>query len=77
MHPNNPLHTEKLGGHYTSFVAMFYSLHSVTNKKQHNELLYSESRLLGKHKRKAWQSQWEIISRYHKLTPYVVGENYV
>ena len=34
MCPNSQLHTEKWGGHYASFVAMFHSLHSVTNVQE-------------------------------------------
>jgi len=32
MPPNNQLHTEKSGGHCTSFVAMFHLLHSIKDE---------------------------------------------
>ena len=31
--PNNQLHTERCGGHCTSFLAMLCSLHSITDLK--------------------------------------------
>jgi len=35
-YPNNHSHTEKWGGHYASFVAMFCSLHRITNPSVRN-----------------------------------------
>ena len=32
VHPNDQLHTERLGGHFTSSVTMLCSLHRVTNE---------------------------------------------
>ena len=55
------LHTEKWGGHCTSFVAILRSLRSITNEQQCKKPDH-----FGKYRRKAWQSNpYHAITNWH------------
>jgi len=71
-YPNNQLCSEKWGGHFTSFVAILHSLHSITNKKKFFAINPSCFGNAGKNDKASWKpyhatTNWHLALSVKKI----------